>query len=81
MIAADATVSDRVTQIFKTTRVLTTSERLVLAKLLLDSLIEEEQEAEHDWHRMGLTAFETEWDNPEDAIYDNWREHYGISSR
>jgi hypothetical protein len=27
---------------------------------------------------MGLAAFQEEWDNPEDAIYDNWREHYGV---
>ncbi|MEZ4513133.1 MAG: hypothetical protein R3C62_14790 [Chloroflexota bacterium] len=41
----------------------------------LDTL-EDEQEVERNWQKMGLTALETEWDNPDDAIYDDWREHY-----
>ena len=74
-------VSERVTKIFATTRRFTTTERLVLAKLLLDSLVDNEQNAETDWHEMSLAAFEKEWDNPDDAIYDNWREIYGVSAR
>lgn len=38
--------------------------------------LEDEQDAERNWQEMGLTAFETEWDNPDDAIYDDWQEHY-----
>ena len=31
-----------------------------------------------DWQAMSLSAFEADWDNPEDAIYDDWRTHYGL---
>ncbi|MBI4675328.1 MAG: hypothetical protein HY741_27100 [Chloroflexi bacterium] len=34
-----------------------------------------------DWQALGLAAFEREWDNPEDAVYDQWREHYGVDAR
>jgi hypothetical protein len=34
-----------------------------------------------DWQALGLTTFESEWDNPEDAAYDKWREHYGVGAR
>ena len=49
-------------------------ERLVLAKLLLDSVVSDEVEDELDWQALGVSAFEKDWDNSEDAIYDNWRE-------
>lgn len=40
------------------------------------------ENADHfDWHAMSLAAFEKDWDNPEDAIYDQWREHYGVDTR
>jgi hypothetical protein len=55
-------------------------ERLTLAKLLLDSLLSDDAEDEADWMKMSLAAFEKDWDNPEDAIYDNWREIYGVST-
>lgn len=56
-------------------------ERLVLAKLLLDSIVSEDKEDDMDWQAMSLAAFERDWDNPEDAIYDNWRELYGVPAR
>ena len=56
-------------------------ERLVLAKLLLDSVVSEDEEDEIDWQAMGMAAFERDWDNPADAIYDNWRELYGVPAR
>jgi hypothetical protein len=28
------------------------------------------------WQELGMSRLEVEWDNPEDAIYDNWRELY-----
>jgi hypothetical protein len=37
--------------------------------------------AEADWHNLSLSAFETEWDNDEDVIYDNWRQLYGIPAQ
>ena len=62
-------------------------ERLLLAKRLLDSIVDAAAEAgaetdgneESAWQLMSLSAFEAEWDNPEDAIYDDWRAHYGVS--
>ena len=60
---------------------LNAAERLLLAKLLLDSLVSDDAGDEGDWQNLGLLAFEEEWDNPDDAIYDNWRELYGVSAR
>jgi hypothetical protein len=33
--------------------------------------------ADEGWHDLGMSRLEPEWDNPNDAIYDNWRELYG----
>lgn len=30
------------------------------------------------WTQLSAAAFNEEWDNTEDAIYDNWRELYGV---
>ncbi len=30
------------------------------------------------WSHLSAAAFNEDWDNPEDAIYDNWRTLYGI---
>ncbi len=30
------------------------------------------------WHEMGMSRLEEEWDNPQDAVYDNWRTLYGV---
>jgi len=49
-------------------------ERLVLAKLLLESVLTGEPDDEADWSAMGLDSFQRDWNNAEDAIYDNWRE-------
>lgn len=69
-------IPDRVRRAFKTIQLLPSKERLLLAHLLLDSLLEGEDEA--DWQSMSLASFAKDWDNPEDAVYDNWRELYGI---
>jgi len=74
-------ISPRVTEIFGTIKRFSASERLVLAKLLLDSLIVDEAEDEGDWLKLSLSSFEQDWDNPDDAIYDNWRELYGLPAR
>lgn len=68
----------QVSRLFEAARLLQAKERLVLARLLLDSILDAELEAEADWSAMSLAAFEKDWDNPEDAIYDNWRDHYGV---
>lgn len=81
MITTTPVVSERVTEILGQIRLFTPSERLVLAKYLLDSLVDSEETDEVDWRELGLSAFEKDWDNPEDAIYDNWRDLYGVSAR
>jgi hypothetical protein len=68
----------QVSSLFEAARHLQTKDRLVLAKLILDSILDAELASEADWSAMSLAAFEKDWDNPEDAIYDNWREHYGV---
>jgi hypothetical protein len=35
---------------------------------------EEEEEA---WRALGMARLEEEWDNPQDAVYDDWRTLYG----
>jgi hypothetical protein len=50
-----------------------------LEHLLAES--ETERAALEDWQALGLAAFEAEWDNPDDAIYDNWRQAYGVPAR
>ena len=29
------------------------------------------------WSELGMSRLEEEWDNPEDAIYDDWKKLYG----
>ena len=37
-------------------------------------LPEAEETAEKEaWQELGMSRLEEEWDNPEDAIYDNWK--------
>ncbi|MFQ5858030.1 MAG: hypothetical protein ACE5LU_20695 [Anaerolineae bacterium] len=70
----------RVNQILAEIRRLTRTERLMLARLVLDTVLSDEVGDEANWSAMSLEAFQRDWDNLEDAIYDNWREHYGIST-
>jgi predicted transcriptional regulator len=37
---------------------------------------EEERQA---WSKLGLRALERVWENDADAVYDNWKELYGVS--
>lgn len=66
-------------QTWKLLRRLSNQERLLLAKMLLDSVVESELDEELDWQQLSVSSFTADWDNPEDAIYDNWRELYGLS--
>lgn len=45
---------------------------------VLSPVFKAEAMGETDWNNMSLASFEKEWENPEDAVYDNWREVYGI---
>ena len=38
-------------------------------------------EESSDWQNLSLTSFTADWDNTDDAIYDNWREHYDVRLR
>lgn len=38
------------------------------------------EEERHEWHVASEEAFTRAWDNEHDAIYDNWRELYGVSN-
>lgn len=71
--------SNLLDQTWKMLRRLNNQERLLLAKMLLDSVIENETDEELEWQALSLSSFAADWDNPEDAIYDNWRELYGVS--
>ncbi|GEM_PF-5767380 len=68
-------------KIFEETRRLAPVERLTLARLLLESVLADQLDADASWSALGLEAFQRDWDNDEDAIYDNWREHYGVPAR
>ena len=81
MGVAVRTVPPQVAEIFSGAKRLTTVERLALAKLLLESILAGESADEADWSTMSLDTFQRDWDNAEDAIYDNWRELYGVPAR
>lgn len=66
--------------IYESVRRLTAQERLLLARLLLDSVLSEDVDDHADWTALSLGSFEKDWDNPEDAVYDHWRELYGVQT-
>jgi hypothetical protein len=37
-----------------------------------------EEAARQDWAELGMSRLEAEWDNPTDAIYDDWKKLYGV---
>ncbi len=42
--------------------------------------IERIQDLEHQsWIQVGMNRLEDEWDNPEDAVYDDWKRLYGVA--
>ncbi len=73
--------SPQVAQVFNSARRLTAVDQLVLAKLLLESVLIREPDDEANWSARGLDSFQRDWDNADDAIYDNWREFYGVPAR
>ncbi len=74
-----STISPQLTKVLKESKQLTENERLLLARSLLDSLLSDNALEEKEWMNFGLRSFQQEWDNEEDAIYDDWRKHYGVS--
>ncbi len=73
-----STISPRLAKVLEESKQLTQTERLLLARTLLDSILADEALEEVDWMALGLTEFQKEWDNEDDAIYDDWRAHYGV---
>ena len=68
-------------RILEESRALPGEERLRLARLLLDTLVVDPNAARSDtrnWIALGLSHLQEDLDNEEDAIYDNWREHYHV---
>jgi len=41
----------------------------------------EAEAQEKDWAASASASFAKDWDNDEDAIYDNWQELYHVSKR
>ena len=80
-MTASTSISPQVSDVLNIAKRLTAMERLLLAKLLLDGIVSDELEDESDWQALSLSAFEKDWDNPDDAIYDNWRELYDVPAR
>jgi len=50
----------------------------IAARAILATLTPQEARA---WHNISQAALNEVWDNPEDAIYDDWRAHYGTQAR
>ena len=45
----------------------------------LRSLIAGDESAEkRGWAALSVAAFAGDWDNDQDAVYDNWRQIYGV---
>ena len=37
---------------------------------------------EHEgWTELGMSRLEEDWDNPQDAVYDNWKKLYRVEPR
>lgn len=71
----------RIAEVLTVANRLTSAERLIVARWLLDSVLTKESDDEVEWRELSLSAFEKDWDNEEDAIYDHWRTHYGVPTR
>jgi hypothetical protein len=81
MTVTNFATTPRVAEVLTVADRLTAAERLFVARWLLDSVLANEIDEEADWQQLSLSAFEEDWNNEEDAIYDDWRTHYGVSTR
>jgi len=53
--------------------------KVALTKKPGDMRDEESQGIEHQrWAELGMNRLEQEWDNPEDAVYDDWKKLYDV---
>ena len=44
----------------------------------VEVLIAESDREKEEWSQLGMSRLEEAWDNPQDAIYDDWKKHYGV---
>ena len=51
-------------------------EEVLLPEGAVVDIVVTEEEA---WSLLSHEAFAEDWESEEDSIYDNWREHYGVS--
>ena len=52
----------------------------IIAVLISDKVEELREKTEAEaFARLSESSFAEDWDNEEDAVYDNWKEIYGIS--
>lgn len=76
-------VSQRAKRLYEQqVRNLPMGERLQLVKLVIEELGNTVMwwgEDEEDWAVLSLESFQSDWDNPDDAVYDNWRKAYGVA--
>jgi hypothetical protein len=47
-------------------------------KLRTSAAVTEAQGEEQEWGAGAVTSFGKDWDNEQDAIYDNWKERYRV---
>jgi hypothetical protein len=53
----------------------------LLRRRTQEPIVRDAEAEERDWAAGAATAFARDWDNSDDAIYDNWREHYHVPER
>jgi hypothetical protein len=77
-------VSQRARRLYEQqVRNLPIGERLQLVKLVIDELSNTAaswKDEDEEWARLSLENFQQDWHNPDAAVYDNWREAYGLST-
>jgi excisionase family DNA binding protein len=53
-----------------------------IARSDLDKMARPERLSGDDgWNHLSRPAFDADWENDIDAIYDDWRSHYGLRER
>lgn len=45
----------------------------------LDGLARADDVTSDPWVQLSAPTFDANWDNPDDAIYDDWKQLYGLS--
>lgn len=40
--------------------------------------LKNKEQGEKEWPALSESSFAQDWENEEDAIYDNWKEHYHV---